>query len=63
MENPIYPIGPKKIEVLGETKFFADGSLVRAETKLTMQQLKLIMKFVEQTFQERAQKQQGAPKK
>lgn len=61
VENPL-PFGPKKIEVLGETRFVADGSLVRAETKLTMQQLKLIMKFVEQTFQERAQKQ-AAPKK
>jgi hypothetical protein len=41
----------------------ADGSLVKAEVKLSMRQLRAIMKFVEQSFQERAQKQQEAPKK
>ncbi|MCK6590813.1 MAG: hypothetical protein L6Q76_24900, partial [Polyangiaceae bacterium] len=61
-ENPL-PFGPKTIEAFDKIEFVADGNLVRAELKLSMRQLKAIMKFAEQSFQERAQQQQGAPPK
>jgi hypothetical protein len=60
-ENPL-PFGPKTIEAFDKVEFVADGNLLRAQVKLSMRQLKAIMKFAEQSLQEQAQKQ-GAPKK